>query len=99
MCCSWGNGFGQKRGRTGEKPVPAVDDDLSTEALSLHGQKPAVRGFNTTHAEFASLSPCDLRDTAASLAVSAGTNVNSMQRMHGQKSAAMTPEIFDSGNL
>lgn len=46
------------------------------------------------------LSPHDLRDTAASIAVSAGANVKALQRMLGHKSAAMTldtyADLFDS---
>jgi integrase len=40
------------------------------------------------------LTPHDLRHTAASLAVSAGANVKSVQRMLGHKSAAMTLDVY-----
>lgn len=40
------------------------------------------------------LTPHDLRDTAASLAVSAGANVKTVQRMLGHASAAMTLDIY-----
>ncbi|UQN30698.1 tyrosine-type recombinase/integrase [Brachybacterium kimchii] len=46
------------------------------------------------------MSPHELRHTAASLAVSAGANVKSLQRMLGHKSAALTldtyADLFDS---
>jgi len=40
------------------------------------------------------LTPHDLRDTAASLAVSAGANVKAVQRMLGHASAAMTLDVY-----
>lgn len=40
------------------------------------------------------LTPHDLRHTAASLAVSAGANVKSVQRMLGHASAAMTLDVY-----
>jgi len=40
------------------------------------------------------LTPHELRHTAASLAVSAGANVKSVQRMLGHKSAAMTLDVY-----
>jgi len=44
--------------------------------------------------DFPSLSPHDLRHTAASLAVSAGANVTAVQRMLGHASAAMTLDVY-----
>jgi len=44
--------------------------------------------------DFPDLSPHDLRHTAASLAVSAGANVKSVQRMLGHASAAMTLDVY-----
>jgi integrase len=38
--------------------------------------------------------PHDLRDTAANLAVSAGTNVKAVQKMLGHASAAMTLDVY-----
>jgi integrase len=43
---------------------------------------------------FPRLTPHDLRHTAASLAVSAGANVKSVQRMLGHASAAMTLDVY-----
>jgi integrase len=49
---------------------------------------PAVR-----RAGLAPLTPHDLRDTAASLAVAAGASVKAVQRMLGHASAAMTLDV------
>lgn len=38
----------------------------------------------------------DLRDTAASLAISAGASIKAVQRMLGQASAAMTLDTYGS---
>lgn len=43
---------------------------------------------------FPSITPHDLRHTAASLAVSAGANVKAVQRMLGHASAAMTLDVY-----
>lgn len=40
------------------------------------------------------LTPQNLRDTAASLAASAGANVKAVQRMLGHASAAMTLDVY-----
>jgi integrase len=50
---------------------------------------PAVR-----RAGLAPLTPHNLRDTAASLAVASGANVKSVQRMLGHASAAMTLDVY-----
>jgi integrase len=47
-----------------------------------------------TRAGLAPLTPHDLRDTAASLAVAAGAGVKAVQRMLGHASAAMTLEVY-----
>jgi integrase len=47
-----------------------------------------------TDAGLAGLTPCELRHTAASLAVSAGANVKAVQRMLGHASAAMTLDVY-----
>ncbi|WP_420793573.1 tyrosine-type recombinase/integrase [Microbacterium thalli] len=43
---------------------------------------------------FPRVTPHDLRHTAASLAISAGANVEVVQRMPGHASAAMTPDTY-----
>ena len=45
-------------------------------------------------AHLGKLTPHGLRHTAASLAVSAGANVEAMQRMLGHASAAMTLDVY-----
>ena len=54
------------------------------------------RCFNAAAAEvgLAGLIPHELRHTAASLAVAAGANVKSVQRMLGHASAAMTLDVY-----
>ncbi len=47
-----------------------------------------------TRAGLAPLTPHDLCDTAASLAISAGANIKTIQRMLGHASAAMTLDIY-----
>jgi integrase len=42
----------------------------------------------------AGLTPHDLRQTAASLAVAAGANVKAVQRMLGHASASMTLDVY-----
>lgn len=44
--------------------------------------------------EFPTVTPHDLRHTAASLAISAGANVKAVQTMLGHKSAAMTLDQY-----
>jgi integrase len=55
---------------------------------------PAVRAAQGSDATFPTITPHDLRHTAASLAVSAGANVKAVQRMLGHKSAAMTLDVY-----
>ncbi len=50
---------------------------------------PAVRALG-----LAPFTPHNFRDTAASLAVSAGANVKAIQRMLGHASAAMTLDVY-----
>ena len=54
----------------------------------------AVASARANNADFLSVSPHDLRHTAASLAVSAGANVTAVQRMLGHASAAMTLDVY-----
>ena len=44
--------------------------------------------------DFPKVTPHDLRDTAASLAVSVGANVKAVQRMLGHSSPAMTLDVY-----
>lgn len=54
----------------------------------------ALREVQSADADFPTITPHDLRHTAASLAVSAGANVKAVQRMLGHASAAMTLDVY-----
>jgi integrase len=51
----------------------------------------SIRGADP---DFPKVTPHDLRHMAASLAISAGANVKSVQRMLGHASAAMTLDVY-----
>jgi integrase len=55
---------------------------------------PAVAKCQTDDDTFPSITPHDLRHTAASLAVSAGANVKALQRMLGHAKASMTLDVY-----
>lgn len=55
---------------------------------------PAVAKCQTEDDTFPTITPHDLRHTAASLAVSAGANVKAVQRMLGHAKASMTLDIY-----
>jgi integrase len=55
---------------------------------------PAVREMQDGDRDFPKVTMHDLRHTAASLAVAAGANVKSVQRMLGHASAAMTLDVY-----
>jgi integrase len=54
----------------------------------------AVEQMKSEDPRFPTVTPHDLRHTAASLAVSAGANVKAVQRMLGHASAAMTLDVY-----
>ena len=56
--------------------------------------QPAVTKCQKTDESFPSITPHDLRHTAASLAVSAGANVKAVQRMLGHARASMTLDTY-----
>jgi integrase len=56
--------------------------------------QPAVQKCQTDDDTFPSITPHDLRHTAASLAVSAGANVKAVQRMLGHAKASMTLDVY-----
>lgn len=62
-------------------------------AAARQRAKQATAGKVTTP-EFPTVTPHDLRHTAASLAISAGANVKAVQTMLGHKSAAMTLDTY-----
>ena len=60
----------------------------------LHGcSRPAVQKCQADDDTFPTITPHDLRHTAASLAVSAGANVEAVQRMLGHAKASMTLDV------
>ena len=56
--------------------------------------EPAVHKCQKADESFPSITPHDLRHTAASLAVSAGANVKAVQRMLGHAKASMTLDVY-----
>jgi integrase len=55
---------------------------------------PAVQACQKDDESFPTITPHDLRHTAASLAVSAGANVKALQRMLGHAKASMTLDVY-----
>jgi integrase len=55
---------------------------------------PAVAACQKADESFPTITPHDLRHTAASLAVSAGANVKAVQRMLGHAKASMTLDVY-----
>jgi integrase len=55
---------------------------------------PAIAACRKDDDTFPTISPHDLRHTAASLAVSAGANVKAVQRMLGHAKASMTLDVY-----
>jgi integrase len=55
---------------------------------------PAVAKCQKADESFPSITPHDLRHTAASLAISAGANVKAVQRMLGHATASMTLDTY-----
>jgi integrase len=55
---------------------------------------PAVAACQRADETFPTITPHDLRHTAASLAVSAGANVKAVQRMLGHAKASMTLDVY-----
>lgn len=56
--------------------------------------QPAVEKCQKSADSFPSITPHDLRHTAASLAISAGANVKAVQRMLGHAKASMTLDVY-----
>jgi integrase len=55
---------------------------------------PAVAACQKADKSFPTITPHDLRHTAASLAISAGANVKAVQRMLGHAKASMTLDVY-----
>jgi integrase len=77
------------RARVFEPAVQAVQ----AGALALRAKEVAATGVAITP-QFPTITPHDLRHTAASLAVSAGANVKAVQRMLGHAKASMTLDVY-----
>ena len=56
--------------------------------------EPAVAKCRKSDESFPSITPHDLRHTAASLAINAGANVKAVQRMLGHAKASMTLDVY-----
>ncbi|WP_415880987.1 tyrosine-type recombinase/integrase [Mycobacterium intracellulare] len=77
------------RSRVFEPAVRAVQ----AAAAAQRAREVATAGEASTP-EFPTITPHDLRHTAASLAVSAGANVKAVQRMLGHAKASMTLDVY-----
>jgi len=77
------------RGRVFKPAVVA----LRTASIERRAKEIAANGEAITP-EFPTITPHDLRHTAASLAVSAGANVKAVQRMLGHAKASMTLDVY-----
>lgn len=66
---------------------------VQAEAIAQRAKEVAATGAATTP-EFPTITPHDLRHTAASLAISAGANVKAVQRMLGHAKASMTLDTY-----
>lgn len=77
------------RARVFDKAVTAVQ----VSVVSQRARELAATGAAVTP-EFPTITPHDLRHTAASLAISAGANVKAVQRMLGHAKAAMTLDTY-----
>ena len=77
------------RPRVFDKAVQAVQAAVAEQ----RAQELAKTGVATTP-EFPTITPHDLRHTAASLAVSSGANVKAVQRMLGHAKASMTLDVY-----
>lgn len=75
--------------RVFEPAVLAVQATVTAE----RAKELAATGAATTP-EFPTITPHDLRHTAASLAISAGANVKAVQRMLGHAKASMTLDVY-----
>jgi integrase len=77
------------RARVFDKAVGAIQATVATQ----RGKELAASGAATTP-QFPTITPHDLRHTAASLAISAGANVKAVQRMLGHAKASMTLDVY-----
>lgn len=83
------------RARVFDKAVTAVKAAaVAQRAKEAAASRSATTPGTATTPEFPTITPHDLRHTAASLAVSAGANVKAVQRMLGHAKASMTLDVY-----
>ena len=83
------------RARVFDKAVTAMRAAaLAQRAKEVAATATATAAGTATTPEFPTITPHDLRHTAASLAVSAGANVKAVQRMLGHAKASMTLDVY-----
>ncbi|WP_310589701.1 tyrosine-type recombinase/integrase [Mycolicibacterium mageritense] len=83
------------RARVFDKAVTAVQAAaVAQRAREVAATRTATAPGTATTPEFPTVTPHDLRHTAASLAVSAGANVKAVQRMLGHAKASMTLDVY-----
>ena len=83
------------RARVFDKAVTAVKADaVAQRAKEVAATATSATPGTATTPEFPTITPHDLRHTAASLAVSAGANVKAVQRMLGHAKASMTLDVY-----
>ncbi|WP_024448091.1 tyrosine-type recombinase/integrase [Mycolicibacterium iranicum] len=83
------------RARVFDKAVAAAQEAaLAQRAKEVAASTTTTAAGTATTPEFPTITPHDLRHTAASLAVSAGANVKAVQRMLGHAKASMTLDVY-----
>ncbi|MDH6284355.1 tyrosine-type recombinase/integrase [Prescottella agglutinans] len=79
---------------------PATDRPAGRAVKRLQAEAAAARALEEQRdgeaatPEFPTVTPHDLRHTAASLAISAGANVKAVQKMLGHAKASMTLDVY-----
>jgi integrase len=68
--------------------------ELDAKLENVERQMRSVAECQKADETFPTITPHDLRHTAASLAVSAGANVKAVQRMLGHAKASMTLDVY-----
>jgi integrase len=92
---SWvGIGGGLGKGREALVFTTERGDVLRNSNYRKRYFAPAVAKCQNADENFPTITPHDLRHTAASLAVSAGANVKALQRMLGHAKASMTLDVY-----
>jgi integrase len=86
----------QCEGKGREDPLFTTERGMLLRSSNFRNTyfNPAALEFGERHPEIPKVTPHALRHTAASLAISAGASVLSVQRMLGHASAAMTLDVY-----